>query len=263
MKRLAAALALAALPFTASATLCDLTVINTTCVINGAIFTNNPNRLNIGSGIIAPFLTTQNNGTESGFSTDIASNALPLDDKRNNTSMFTRTLAENNIGTVDVGGQLYVEFFLDVNEPGDSPSSLISLDRLTIVNTGVTTPFNVGAPTTLAQLDAMPFQLLYTMGNNSVLLDANNFKGSGIGYDMSVLIPIADFASILDPNDRLVFATSFGQAGATIAGANTADGFEEWAARIGAVPPPPVPEPATLALLGLAAIAAGTFSRKR
>lgn len=244
-------------------TVCDLTAINSSCTINGAIFSTNVNDVNIGSGIINPFLTTQNNGTESGFATDVpAVNQLPLDDKRDNANTFTNTLTLQNIGSETVGGQDYVVLFLDVNEPANA-DSLISLDTLKIYDTGSASPFLQGKPQTLAGLALLAaLTLRYDLGDNSILLDANNFKGSGIGVDMKALIPLSDFDTT-PLTDRLTLATAFGQAGGN---AGTADGFEEWYSLKGSVnppPPPPLPEPGTLALIGAALAGIVTVRRTR
>ena len=256
------ALAMLAIAGSASATVCNLTLINSRCVINGAIFANPDNLTNIGSGQILPFLTTQRNDTESGFSTDVSGSAnLPLDDKRDNANTFTNTLTRANVGTQQDQGIDYVAFFLDVNEPAND-DSLISLDSFVIYGTGASSPFTTPKTETLAQLDTLlGGNLIYRLGvGNSILLDANIFKGSGIGVDMIALIPVVDFTGPQD--NRFVVATQFGQAGGF---AGTADGFEEWYALKGAVPPPPppgVPEPGVVMLIG-AALLGAFIQRKR
>jgi len=221
--------------------------------------------------LIDPFLTVQQNGTESGFSTDLSdNNNLPLDDKRDNLSKFTNTFTLGDVSIVDG----YYIFYLDVNEPGSSPESLISLDYLKIYDTKSSSLVTLGQPMTLADLDSQGWDTKYSLDastDNSVLLDYNFFAGSGKGFDMELKIPVSVFAGT-DPTSRIVFAGEFGLSGSTIDGASTADGFEEWWFRTGSTegcPPgttgtPPncdftyqAPAPPTVILLalGLAAVA--------
>jgi len=86
-----------------------------------------------------------------------------------------------------------------------------------------------------------------------------------------LFVPISVFGTISDPSNTYVYLySSFGAVG----GAYTEnDGFEEWAYRrcpdntvCWREPPPPdtnVPEPATLALVGLGLAAAAIGRRKR
>jgi hypothetical protein len=255
------AVALLGITTAASATLCDLSSgKDNSCTINGAIYANPTNLTNIGSGTIFPFLTTQASGTESGFTTDEPTpSQLPLDDKRDNANTFTNTFADQNLGQVTVNGVTYFAFFLDTNEPDGGTDPLISLDSFKIFDTGGTTAFTATTKNeTLAQIEGtVGFSLIYSLDtpsqDNTILIDSSLFKGSGLGFDMTLLIPTALFIGH-NPADRLIVTTQFGLSGGTITGAGTADGFEEWNAAVGAVPPPPpppIPEPATLALLGI------------
>jgi hypothetical protein len=243
-----------------------------------AIYTNDANLTNVGSGLINPFLTVQKNDTESGFSTDADGNDLPLDDKRNNSNTFTNTFSLDNLGTVTIGTTSYYEFFLDVNEPDSDPSKYISLDYLNIYDTGSSSAVTLGSGTTLADLDTTYGSPTYSLGDNSLILNYDLFKGSGNGYDMELLIPVTVFASVTTSN-RLVFANVFGQSGGTVSGAGTADGFEEWAYLRGTascppgttgtppncvkVPPQDIPEPGVIALLGMGLFGLGATALRR
>jgi hypothetical protein len=260
---------LVALP--AQATLCDLSASkDLSCNVNGAIYANPSNLTNIGSGTIFPFLTTQASGSESGFTTDEpAPSQLPLDDKRDNANTFTNTFADQNLGQVTVNGVTYFAFFLDTNEPDGGTDPLISLDSFKIFDTGGTTAFTATTKNeTLPQIEGtVGFSLIYSLDtatqDNTILLDSSLFKGSGLGFDMTLLIPVSLFANH-NPADRLIVTTQFGLSGGTITGAGTADGFEEWNAAVGAVPPPPpppIPEPGMLALLGIGL--AALFAQRR
>lgn len=233
-----------ALPAVQAAT-CDLTSgLNGSCTINGAIYQNPANSVVVGSGVIDPFLTIQRTGSESGFSTDAASNNLPLDVKRaEGNNQFTRTFTLGQLGTVSIGATSYYQFFLDINEPGASGKSGISLDQLKIYNAGQVGSVNLGDGTTLANLATLFGTPLYDLGANNVLLDYNLIgSGSGKGFDMNVLIPTSLFN--LPADSRLVFASQFGATGGNY---QSQAGFEEWTYLQNSA----VPEPASLALAGL------------
>jgi hypothetical protein len=270
MKRLLlAALAALALPAYAGVT-CNLFLVGQSCsfatdTTGGVAQFNNPANLsNIGSGVITPVLTEQHNGTEGGVSTDdLNVNTLPLDDKRDNTNTFTTTFQLNQLGFVTVGGVDYFAFFLDINEPNGGNNSLLSLDTLRIWGrsgtSGETAPFmlNNTNVTSIADLDLIPnIQLVYALGPGNVLMmDYNLFAGSGLGYDLSFLVPTSAFIG-LAADSRILFSSAFGLSGGTTPGADAADGFEEWAFLPGAGPRiVTVPEPGTLALLALPLLA--------
>jgi hypothetical protein len=255
---LAGALMLAAA--SASAEVCTLFAKDGSCTFatdtsgGTTIFSNPTNLSNIGSGVITPFLGTQQNGTESGVTTDIPNvNLLPLTDKRDNANTFTNTFTRSDLGVVTLGGTDYYQFFLDTNEPSSVGDKLISIDTIRIWDAQsaalqLLTNQNV---TSLADVDGLFSSLIYAMGpTNQIVMDGTLFSGSGLGYDLSMLIPVAEFAGVaLD--SRLIFGTSFGAAGGS---ASTADGFEEWAYRAG-TPVNAVPEPGSLALCGVGLLA--------
>lgn len=255
-KMIAAALGTLALGLaasTAQAAICDLTAgIGGSCTLNGAIFENPDNSSKVGSGVIDPFLTVQRNGIESGFSTDAATNNLPLDVKRaEGNNQFTRTFTLGELGTTTVGGTAYFQFFLDINEPASTNTSGISLDLLQIFNAGQVGSVNLGSGTTLANLQTLFGNPLYDLGANTVLLDYNVFgSGSGKAFDMDVLIPTSLFSG-LSADSRLVFANRFGNTDSSQAG------FEEWSFQRS------VPEPGGLALLSLGLTGLAAIRRRR
>src|SRR5580765_2464565 len=250
--KLKAALAVALLfaSGAASAALCTLAVRDSTCTFTtdtsggAALFTNPSNLTNIGSGVITPFLGSQAIGTEFGVNTDqTRTNLLPLDDKRDNANTFTRTLELDQLGTVTIGGTAYYTFLLDINEPNNA-DRFLSIDSLAIFGQTGATPgadidLNRNNITSLADVDVFPnLSVVYRLGvTNTLILDYSLFAGSGLGYDMSLLVPATLFSG-LTPNSRIVLAVGYGGAGGTIPGAGAADGFEEWAAVLNPNNPP-------------------------
>jgi hypothetical protein len=231
------------------------------------LFTNPTNLSNIGSGSINPFLGDQvggNGGIESGVNTDDPNvNTLPLNDKRDNNNTFTNTMSLSQLGIVTIGGVDYYSFFLDINEPNGNGQNLLSIDRLAIFGQTGATPgaavdLNSSNITSLDDVDVFPnLTVVYRLGvGNDLQLDYNLFAGSGIGYDMQLLVPTVLFAPLV-PDSRIVFAVQYG----ALSGNLAEDGFEEWAFRPAVARV--VPEPATFALIGAALLGLAFVRRRR
>lgn len=275
-RAVAVGVALALLAGVAQASLCVLGTVDSTCTFSSdtsggtTLYTNPSNLSNIGSGTIDPFLGTQvggNGGTEFGVNTDQASvNLLPLDDKRDNANTFTETMQLNQLGFVTIGGIDYFAFFLDINEPNNDPARFLSIDRLAIFGQTGSDPsapvdLNSTNITSLADVDLFPnLDVVYRLGiTNSLILDYNLFAGSGLGYDLEMLVPTSLFSGLL-PDSRIVFAVQYG--GADFAGALAQDGFEEWAFLPGAGPRV-VSTPGSLALLAAGMMGIGFVRRRK
>lgn len=267
-----------AAPNANAAPTCDLSAsTGQTCTIDGAIYRNPLNDEVVGSGVIDPFLTVQKKGTESGFSTDAASNVLPLDVKRAGGNQFTRTFTIGDLFTYTEGGIDYFRFFLDINEISNDKSKFLMLDLVKIYNTGSTAAVMLdrNVITSLSQLDSQGWSLLYDLdapAANQIKLNYDLNSGSGKGIDLEVLIPKEKFTGPTDT--RIVFASAFSESDS---------GFEEWWVQtrgggttpdtcppgtVGEppdceIPPVSVPEPGGLALLGLGMFGLAAIGRRR
>lgn len=250
MSRLIAAAAVAGfVASAANAGSLDLTTAPSTGFINGAFFGTFDGRP-AGTGFIDSFVRIRRNGTEQGYNTTVASNGdLPFDELFGN---FTRDITLGEIPTVDFNGTLYKQFILDINEPNNDPSSLLSLDAVQIyMGAGGQNTTNIGTLGTL----------VYDMdgaGDMDVLLDFDNFTGSG-QFDMEMLVPLANFNGFND-SDNVILYSHFGAN--QMSGFASGDGFEEWAVLLDSAPPIiPLPSAAGLGLAGLAGL--GFIRRRR
>lgn len=229
MKKLAAALALTLTMLAVSpamATALNLVNPGDQGTINGAIFyRTDPNPT--GTGNIQSFLRIHHNDTEQGYNTD---GDFQFDEVG---GAFTHSIQLVNIGRVsfDNGTTYYREFMLDAAESTNSqPLTLVDM-RLYLEPVG--------------DLDEWPDEFgpaLWELGDgNSVTLTPDPGNGRG---DMYVYIP--DNLFIDDPeNPYLYLYSRF---------TGTDGSFEEWSTQDTPEdddPPPVVPEPMTLSLLGI------------
>jgi len=193
----------------------DLTTPGSSGFVNGALFQQSDAQPT-GTGHIQSFLRIQgasaHDEVQQGYNTD----ARPLQFDENKSPNFTRALRLSDLPVVNIGGVLYREFLLDINQKSSQP--LLSLDQVQVF---------LGDSPTLSGYDPATGQLagrpaVYDLdagGDNWVLLDYRLNSGSGSG-DMLMYVPDALFAGAA----YVYLYSRFGEHFAGNAG------FQEWAA---------------------------------
>ena len=232
----------------------NLESLGSSTTIDGAIFFAPTNSTSsTGTGTLDSFVRINPGGSvdcEAGYNT--SDRPTQLDE---NTSLsFTHDLLLSAVPLVDIGGTLYREFVLDINQTGSNP--VLSLNQLYLYS-GANQATNTSAgdfDTTTGNLGAL--SPIYTMATGSprspyITLNFLNENGSGGGIDMIMMVPDSLFGA--GPYVYLYSEFGFNNV------AN--DGFEEWAVRVGGVTgcppgdaictPQQIPEPNVVALLAL------------
>ncbi len=194
-----------------SATELDLTSLGSSGLINGALFSQGELQP-AGCGVIQSFVRIQGKSgeaVEQGYNTD----ARPVQFDEKTAAPFTRSLPLSQVPQVEIGGVIYYEFVLDINESSKSP--LLSLDALRIY---------LGATGNLTGYNSSTGQLagltpVYDMGNNLVMLNARLETGTGKA-DMFLDVPTSLFTG---PYQYLYLYSEFGVE------TGFDGGFEQWA----------------------------------
>jgi len=241
----------------------------------GALWSTTP-LSSTGTGVINSFVRIQDNtDVVDGHNTD----GVLLNQEK--AGSWTHDVRTSTVGTATIGGVLYYEFLLDINQNGSDP--LIALSGLQICTSSAAglsfvdgcsgIDSNQNQPANSAQGSAALKYDMDAMGGagntNTVLLDYSDNSGSGSG-DLFVYIP----ATLLPSNDAnntyLYLWSQFGIRGTTgDARYTNNDGYEEWAflnSGAGAVPSQfnvNAPEPATLIMLGTGLLLGGGAIRRR
>ena len=247
----------------AHAAVLDLTAINSFGFLNGAFFKwTDLDRNATGTGLINPFVRlSTNHDTEQGYNTD----GRPLAFDENNSPQFTKSIQLGGVPLVNINGTDYREFLLDINEPDRSGAGLLSLDKVQIYLNPTSGALNTS---TLADLGALVFNLdIGPDGDSYARLNADLNPGQGKG-DYFMYVPDSLF---IGAGTQYVYLYSY---------FGTHDindsGFEEWSHRIvtnptceqtrtcDGNPPPVIPEPSSLLLMGSGLFGAAIrFKRKR
>ena len=276
----------------AANTICDLTVAgNGPCSVTGGtgstglFYQADPHPT--GTGYIDSFLRIQQNGWEQGYNTSDRSYSNPskvqpgYQDKIDPN--FTRDLKLANVGTETINGKSYYAFFLDVNEPASTGNNanLITLDQLEIFASTT----NVGQPVYSAQQANNGTGQLTIGGTTATkVYDLDTGTGSGGSGDSWVNLNYLVSSSGSGSGDMVFFLPTsavpvgtnyiylFSEFGSGLQGDGNAGlkygsqaGFEEWWTNSPTFVQPfnAVPEPGSLALLGIGLIALGRQWRKR
>jgi hypothetical protein len=227
----------------------DLTTVGSSGAINGVLYRQGT-LFQGGSGVLQPFVRMRAPGTEYGYNTDARPYTDPVltNGGTDNTGNYNRSLPLNTVPLIAIGGQVYLDFALELNQSGSRP--LLSLDevQVSLASSGSLQGYTPDGTYGGAA------SLLYDMGGSSstwVKLNGNLTSGAS-GSAMNMDVPLSDLpdnaftgANRTLPlrSDLFVYLYSHAgtqnlNAGDTTGSAN--GGYESWAApALGGTSPTP------------------------
>jgi hypothetical protein len=174
-------------------TMLDLTTVGAIGSLGGdvsgnpGIFEQNATQPS-GSGVIDSFVRLQAKHPDSGIAQGYNTDARPVQFDEKISPVFTRSLLLSDVPEISVGGTLYYEFLLDINQTNSTP--LLSLDELRFYVAGVGNLTGYDPSTNLLSGIAPSFDL---GAGNWIELNSGLNPGSGIA-NMVALIPNSAFA---------------------------------------------------------------------
>ena len=197
-----------------------------------------------GTGVFDQFLTVQNSPWEQGYNGTNGN----FDTKR--VPQWNHEITVGDLRATTIGGIDYYGFVVDINEPNNGNTAMISLDALKIyVSSSLQTSTSTDSN---GYFNGSLGTLVFDLGNNQLrYTDKQNGSGSG---DVNIFIPVADFAGFKS-TDYVYMYQRWGNTDSSEAG------FEETRLLSGFVP---VPEFGSLfPVLGLMAAVVSTHALRR
>jgi hypothetical protein len=155
---------------------------------------NQAGNFKVGTGVLNPFLSIQNDPNEEGFNTDAS--PLPLNDTRSN---FTNALPLNHVPVIHLknGGGAYREFIFDANESNSTPDAQFSIDQWNLWLCNDANAATFSARTDFTGGDGGKCIEIYDLNGKTLLATDANSLGSGGDFDYQILVPDAAFQAAI------------------------------------------------------------------